>query len=346
MLTNPIKINCGQKSASPKFPPLSRDARVQKVSLSAHSMQIQVIVNENDQNLRLDQFLNQSTGDEFSRTTLQRWLEQGYIKRSDGKILKPSYKVKLHEEYIIQVPPRKKIQLEPIAIDFSVVYEEEEFLIINKPAGIATHGSLDNSEPTLVNGLLYYFKNLSKIGGETRPGIVHRLDKPTSGLLIIAKTDKAHIALSSLFQKREMEKRYYAWLLQTPKTPEGTIQEKIARHPTERLKMTISEKGKLAITHYKVLKTISTRKHRTFSFVETKIETGRTHQIRVHFQHIKCPIVGDTLYSRSGNEFSKYGLLLFAQRLAFPHPFTKKFLEFELPLPENFLKFEKEAQFH
>ncbi len=309
-------------------------------------MQIQVIVNENQQSLRLDQFLHQATGEEFSRTTLQKWLEEGYIKRLDGKILKPSHKVKFQEEYTIQIPPRKKTQLEPFAIDFNVVHEEEEFLVINKPAGISTHGGLDNSTPSLINGLLYYFKNLSKIGGETRPGIVHRLDKPTSGLLLVAKTDKAHIALSNLFQKREIQKRYYAWLIQSPKNPEGTIQEKIARHPTERMKMTISEKGKLAITHYKVLKTISSRRHRIFSFVEVNIETGRTHQIRVHFQYLKCPIVGDMLYSRSGSEFSKYGLLLFAQRLAFIHPFTKKFLEFELPLPENFLKFEKEAPFH
>lgn len=309
-------------------------------------MQIQVTVQENNQNIRLDQFLHLATGDEFSRTFLQNLLQAGHIQRIDGKILKPSYKVKLNEQYIIQIPPKKKLEIKPVAIDIPVVYEEEEFLVINKPAGLATHPGLDDTNPTLVNGLLYYFQNLSKLGGETRPGIVHRLDKPTSGLLLVAKTDKAHIALSSLFQKREMQKRYYAWLLQSPPNPKGTIQEKIGRHATERLKMTISEKGRTAITHYKVIKTILSKKHRNFTLVEVNIETGRTHQIRVHFQHLKCPIVGDMLYSRSGNEFVKFGLLLFAQRLAFVHPFTKKFMEFELPFPENFLKFEKEAPFH
>jgi 23S rRNA pseudouridine1911/1915/1917 synthase len=309
-------------------------------------MILQYTVLPEHENLRLDQFLSFSTGDEISRTSIQKWIQEGFVVHTDQKILKPSYKVKEGETFLIHVPPRKKLSLEPIPMNLEILHEEEEFLVLNKPVGIACHGGPEDSRPSLVNGLLYHFKNLSKVSGETRPGIVHRLDKPTSGLMIVAKTDRAHILLSNQFQKREVEKRYYAWLIQCPKNSTGKIETNISRHPTERLKMIVSEKGRKAITSYKILKTLSSSKNRNYSLAEVYIETGRTHQIRVHFQHLGCPIVGDMLYSRSGSEFQKYGLLLFAQKLAFWHPFEKKRLEFELPFPENFLLFEKEARFH
>jgi 23S rRNA pseudouridine1911/1915/1917 synthase len=308
------------------------------------NLQFTVPIELNDQ--RLDHFLNFSTGDEISRTSLQKWMKEGFIQREDGKIFKPNYRVKSGEVFHVNTPPRKKLSLDPIPMDLQIIYEEEEFLVIKKPAGIACHGGPEDPRPSLVNGLLYHFKKLSSIGGEVRPGIVHRLDKPTSGLMVVAKTDRAHIALGNQFQKREVEKRYYAWLIQCPKNSTGKIEAKILRHPTERLKMTVNEKGRKAITNYKILKTIPSPKNRNYSLAEVVIETGRTHQIRVHFQHLGCPIVGDLLYSRSGNEFQKYGLLLFAQRLAFTHPFEKRKLEFELPFSDNFLLFEKEAKFH
>lgn len=309
-------------------------------------MNLQFTVAPEQEDLRLDHFLNFSTGDEISRTSLQKWIKEGHVLREDGKICKPNYKVKPAEIFLIQVPPRKKLSLDPIPMDLEVLYEEDEFLVIKKPAGIACHGGPEDTRPSLVNGLLYHFRKLSGIGGEMRPGIVHRLDKPTSGLMVIAKTDRAHIALGNQFQKREVEKRYYTWLIQCPKISSGKIEAKIMRHPTERLKMTIHEKGRKAITNYKILKTIPSPKNRNYSLAEVIIETGRTHQIRVHFQSLGCPVVGDLLYSRSGNEFQKYGLLLFAQRLAFQHPFEKRKLEFELDFPENFVLFEKEARFH
>jgi 23S rRNA pseudouridine1911/1915/1917 synthase len=309
-------------------------------------MHLEVVVQPDQDQFRFDHFLNHSTGDEISRSALQRWIKEGHIKRSDGAVFKANYKVKTGEIYQIQVPPRKPLRLEPVAMELPILHEEEEFLVLNKPAGLACHGGPEDSRPSLVNGLLFHFQKLSTIGGVGRPGIVHRLDKPTTGLMVVAKTDRAHIALSAQFQKRVVEKRYYAWLIQCPKNSTGRIESNIARHPTERLKMAVNPKGRKAVTIYKILKTIPTAKNRNFSLAEVNIETGRTHQIRVHFQSLGCPIVGDLLYSRTGNEFQKYGLLLFAQRLSFKHPFMETQLEFELPFPESFTSFEKEAKFH
>lgn len=310
-------------------------------------MIITINVQEDQNDFRLDQFLAQSTGDDISRTSIQKWIKNGHILcvSNPKSKLKPNFRVKSGEIFEITIPPKPKLNLEPVEMPIEIIYEEEEFVIINKPAGIASHGGPGDDSPSLVNGLLYYFKNLSQIGGEIRPGIVHRLDKPTSGLMIIAKTDKAHIKLSSMFQKREVEKTYYAWLVQTPQLPEGRIELPLGRHPTERLKMCVRKDGRKAITTYKIMKSISSRKSRNFSLAEIKIETGRTHQIRVHFQNMGCPVVGDMLYSRTGNEFSQYGLLLFSQSIKFKHPFKRKTIEFTLPFPERFTRFEAEAEF-
>ncbi len=310
-------------------------------------IELEFTVNPEQTGNRLDQFLNDSTGEEISRTSIQKWIKDGFVKTIDSSTaidkIKPNRKIKEGEIYHLTIPPRPKMTLDPVKMDIPVLYEEEDFLIINKPAGIASHGGPEDHRPSLVNGLLYYFQDLSHVAGETRPGIVHRLDKPTSGLMIIAKNDKAHIALSKLFMQREIEKRYYAWLVQSPKQSQGRIESKIARHPKERLKMCISEKGRKAITTYEILKTVSSSKGRFYSLAQVQIETGRTHQIRVHFQSLGCPVVGDMLYSRSGNEFKKYGLLLFSSKLKFKHPFQDKIIDIEIPFPENFLLFEKEA---
>jgi 23S rRNA pseudouridine1911/1915/1917 synthase len=301
---------------------------------------------EEDTNTRLDHFLNRSTGDEISRTSIQKWIKQGYVVQSPThETVKPGQKVKAGEIFIIHVPPRAKTHLEPIPMDLPILLEEDDFIIIQKPRGLSSHGGPQDDRPSLVNGLLYHFKQLSSHGGESRPGIVHRLDKPTSGVMVIAKNDRSHIALSKKFQNREVEKKYYAWLIQAPKNPTGRIESKIGRHPTERLKMCICSTGRNAITHYKIIKTIQSRKGRVFSLVEVRIETGRTHQIRVHFQSLGCPVVGDMLYSRSGSEFEKYGLLLFSQMIRFEHPFEKREISVEIPFPENFLEFEREAEF-
>ncbi len=301
---------------------------------------------EEDKNLRLDQFLNLSTGEEISRTSIQKWIKQGcVIQIPTNQTVKAGQKVKVGEIFLINIPPRTNSHLLPIQMDLQVLLDEVDFMVINKPRGIASHGGPEDNRPSLVNGLLYHFKELSKLGGESRPGIVHRLDKPTSGVMIVAKNDRAHIALSGMFQNREIEKKYFAWLLQSPKSPIGRIESKIGRHPTERLKMCIRDTGRKAITNYKIIKTIHSRKGRVFSLAEISIETGRTHQIRVHFQSLGCPVVGDMMYSRSGSEFEKYGLLLFSQMIRFKHPFENREIKVELPFPDNFLIFEEEASF-
>ncbi|MCB1191989.1 MAG: RluA family pseudouridine synthase [Leptospiraceae bacterium] len=309
-------------------------------------MKIKAIVSEEFENYRLDQFLSQTTGDDISRTLVQKWIRDGHVwEISTQKQFKSNYKVSVGEEFEIDIPPKPKISLSPVKMDIPVIREYEDFLIIQKPAGIASHAGPGDPSFTLVNGLLYYFQSLSRAGGETRPGIVHRLDKPTSGLMIIAKNDRTHIAISEMFQRGEIEKRYYAWLVQGPNTGEGRIESCVGRHPTERLKMCVRKDGRNAITNYKITKIINSRRGRKFSLADVHIETGRTHQIRVHFQSLGCPVIGDMLYSKSGEEFKKYGLLLFAYRLQFKHPFSEEEIIHELPLPENFLQFEKEAIF-
>ena len=310
-------------------------------------MKLDIEVKEEYEDLRLDSFLAQTTSDDISRTAIQKWIKsKNVILKNSDKALKPNYKVSLGEEFEITIPKKEVFHLNPVKMDIPIIYEEEEFVVINKPAGISSHGGPSDSTPSLVNGLLYYFKNLSTVGGEIRPGIVHRLDKPTSGLMVIAKTDRAHLKLATLFQNREIEKKYFAWLVQTPKLMEGRITSPIARHPTERLKMCVNQNGRKSITNYKILKTIVSKKGRNYSLAEIHIETGRTHQIRVHFQSLGCPVVGDMLYSRTGDEFSKFGLLLFAGSLKFKHPFKKKILEFELPFPDNFKRFDEVGIFY
>lgn len=296
-----------------------------------------------DDEQRLDSFLAERTGDEISRTSIQKWIKNGNVVLEDSnKILKSSHKIKSNETYVLTIPPKKKILLEPIFMDIPILLEEEDFVIISKPPGIASHGGPEDDRPSLVNGLLYHYNKLSSLGGEMRPGIVHRLDKPTSGVMVVAKNDRAHIALSRLFQTREVEKRYYAWLIQGPKQEKGRIEKKICRHPTERLKMQVSDKGRKAITNYQIVNSIHTKNGKSFSLAKIGIETGRTHQIRVHFQSLGCPVVGDMLYSRSGSDFSKYGLLLFSQMIRFNHPFEKREIKVELSFPDSFSRFEKD----
>ncbi|EKN86652.1 pseudouridine synthase, RluA family [Leptospira interrogans str. 2003000735] len=308
------------------------------------NLELKADVSEGFSGNRLDRFLKYSLGDEISRATIQKWIEAGYVQGQDGKILdKSSWKVKTGEKYLLSIPPKPPLNLEPIPMELPVILERENFLIIHKPSGIASHSGPGDRSPSLVNGLIYHFKELSKMGGEARPGIVHRLDKPTEGLILIAKNDRAHGKLSELFRKREIEKKYYAWVQGHPPEESGTIDLPIARHPVERLKMTVSPKGRRSITHYKVLKYINSRSGRKFSFIEVGLETGRTHQIRVHFQNQRCPVVGDLLYSRAGSQFESYGLQLLSYFLKFKDPFTNEKIEAILPLSERFLRFEKNA---
>ncbi|MCW7474593.1 23S rRNA pseudouridylate synthase [Leptospira levettii] len=309
-------------------------------------MQIFVTVSEDYDQSRLDVFLKDNAGDDLSRSTVQKWIDSGFVtnKTKDQVVHKNGYKVTLGEEYVVDVIARPPSRLEPIPMDIPVLYDEEEFMVIHKKAGIACHSGPGDDSPSLVNGLLHQFKNLSGTGGERRPGIVHRLDKPTEGVLIIAKTDRAHAALSKLFQDRLVDKTYYAWVLQAPVEAEGTISLPIGRHPVERVKMCVREDGRMAITHYRTEKIVQTQTGRKFSLMKLGLETGRTHQIRVHMAKIGCPVVGDSLYSRSAKDYTQYGLLLFAKKLDFPHPFVPdKRIVVELEFPERFKIFERKC---
>lgn len=310
-------------------------------------MQINVTVSEDYTDSRLDIFLKENAGDDLSRSTVQKWIDSGFVTDiATGKsIQKNGYRVTPGETFSIQIPPRPASRLDPIPMDIPILYDEEEFMVIHKKPGIACHSGPGDDQPSLVNGLLYQFKQLSSVGGERRPGIVHRLDKPTEGALVIAKSDRAHAALSKMFQDRRVKKKYNAWVLQSPVEAEATIRMPIGRNPVERIKMCVREDGRDAITHYKTEEIIQTQTGRKFSFLSVEIETGRTHQIRVHLQKIGCPVVGDSLYSRSAKEYAQYGMLLFARSIQFPHPFQEgKEIHIELDLPERFKTFARKCK--
>lgn len=306
-------------------------------------MEIINTVSEEYDNQRLDQYLVESIGDDISRSSVQKWIRKGCVKLGEDVITKTGHKVYSGDILNIQIPAKPKINLEPIQMDIPIIWEDESYRIIHKKPGIATHPGPGDSSETLVNGLLYQFQQLSKGSSDERPGIIHRLDKPTEGLLIVAKNDKAHAAMSKMFQERNINKIYYAWVLQSPIEPEGTINMPIGRHPKDRLKMTIREDGRNAITHYKTIKVVNSKKGRKFSLLEINLETGRTHQIRVHMQSISCPIVGDLLYSRTGMDYKKYGLMLLAKSISFIHPYSGESVTAEIDFPERFDNFEQNA---
>lgn len=255
---------------------------------------------------------------------------------------KSSLKVKQGDIVEIEEVEAKEIELKAQDIPLDIVYEDSDIIVVNKQKGLVVHPANGNPDGTLVNAIMNICKDsLSGIGGEIRPGIVHRLDKDTSGLIIIAKNDKAHINLSEQIKNREVKKTYIALVRGVISENEATINIPIARSTKDRKKMAVSKDGKNAITHFKVLK-----RYDKYTLVEVKIETGRTHQIRVHMSHIGYPVVGDVVYSNGKNPFGVIGQMLHAQKLTFKHPITNEELNLEAPLPTYFIevlnKFENE----
>ncbi len=247
----------------------------------------------------------------------------------NGKLEKLSYIVKENDIIEFDIPQPKKLDLKPENIEFEVLYSDNDIAVINKPQGLTVHVGAGHLDNTLVNGLLYRFSGkLSPIGGVERPGIVHRLDKDTSGLMVIALSEIAHHRLTEAFKQRQVRKIYYAVVKGHP--PEsGRIELPISRSPVNRKKMAVNQRGKEAIT---IFKTLAYGKEA--SLVEIEIKTGRTHQIRVHFSHIGHPLIGDKIYSKD----KKHNLALIAKKLAFKHPITEEWLEFEVPFTKNFLE--------
>ena len=282
------------------------------------------------ENVRLDAYIAQKC-ENLSRTMIQKLIEDGEI-LVNGQEKKISYKTKQGDVIEIHIPEAKEINLKAQDIPLDVVYEDDDIIVVNKPKGMVVHPANGNPDGTLVNAVMSLCKgSLSGIGGEIRPGIVHRLDKDTSGLIIIAKNDVAHINLSKQIKDRRVKKIYIALVKGNVSENEATVNMPIGRSTKDRKKMAVRKDGKEAITHFKVL-----TRYGKYTLLELKIDTGRTHQIRVHMAEIGHPVVGDMIYSNGKNEFGIEGQMLHAKSLDFQHPVTGKQIHLEAELPKYF----------
>ena len=284
-----------------------------------------------DAGARIDVCLAAKLG--VSRSNMQKLLEEGRVKRGD-KVLKANYKVREGEVYTVDIPEPEPIEAVPEDIPLDIIYEDDDVVVLNKARGMVVHPAPGNYTGTLVNALLYHCKNLSGINSAIRPGIVHRLDKDTSGIMIVAKNDAAHIALSQQIQSKTAVRTYLAVVRGNIKTDSGTIETQIARDKNDRKKMAVvKEGGREAITDYEVLERFG-----KYTLVRCKLRTGRTHQIRVHMEYLGYPLVGDPKYSPMKTPFAIKGQALHSHTLEFTHPRTGGRMKFEAPLPEDMHK--------
>lgn len=284
-----------------------------------------------DAGTRADVFLAAKLG--VSRSSMQKLLEDGRVKRGE-KIIKANYKVRAGEMFVVDIPEPEPIEAVPENIPLDIIYEDDDVVVLNKARGMVVHPAPGNYTGTLVNALLYHCSNLSGINSAIRPGIVHRLDKDTSGIMIVAKNDAAHISLSQQIQSKTAVRTYIAVVRGNIKTDSGTIETQIARDKTDRKKMTVvKEGGRDAITDYEVLERFG-----KYTLVRCKLRTGRTHQIRVHMEYLGYPLVGDPKYSPMKTPFGIKGQALHSHTLEFTHPRTGERMKFEAPLPEDMHK--------
>lgn len=291
-------------------------------------------VTEEQEGERLDKYLSIIYPD-ISRSFFQKIIKDDSVLVND-KPEKGSYRMKLEDVITIHFPNAVSTTIEPENLSLNIIYEDDDLLIVNKPKGMVVHPSAGHYTGTLVNGILYHCKDsLSGINGEIRPGIVHRIDMDTTGSLIVCKNDFSHINIAEQIKVHSVNRIYEGIVCGNVKQDEGTIDAPIGRHPIERKKMAINEKnGKPAITHYKVLERFG-----NYTYMQFKLETGRTHQIRVHMSSIGHPLLGDTLYSNGKSAFKGLeGQTLHAKIIGFIHPTTREYVEFEAPLPEYFEK--------
>lgn len=284
-----------------------------------------------DAGTRADVFLAAKLG--VSRSNMQKLLEDGRVKRGE-KIIKANYKVRASEMFVVDIPEPEPIEAVPENIPLDIIYEDDDVVVLNKARGMVVHPAPGNYTGTLVNALLYHCSNLSGINSAIRPGIVHRLDKDTSGIMIVAKNDAAHISLSQQIQSKTAVRTYLAVVRGNIKTDSGTIETQIARDKTDRKKMAVvKEGGRDAITDYEVLERFG-----KYTLVRCKLRTGRTHQIRVHMEYLGYPLVGDPKYSPMKTPFGIKGQALHSHTLEFTHPRTGERMKFEAPLPEDMHK--------
>lgn len=291
---------------------------------------IELMVSQACGGMRIDAFLSANT--EFSRSRVSALMLEGAV-RVDGEVqAKPSYKVSVGQKIVLSVPQVKEVDIVAQNIPIDILYQDADVVIVNKPCGMVVHPAAGNEDGTLVNALLYHVKDLSGIGGEMRPGIVHRLDKDTSGLILIAKNDRAHAVLSEQFKERSMEKHYRAVAFGGFKEDCGLIDAPIARHPVDRKKMAIVLDGKPSQTEWKVLERV-----KGATYLDVHLLTGRTHQIRVHMHSIGHPLLGDPIYAPNiKTSVHVPRLMLHAYSLAFTHPANGERMEFYAPLPDQF----------
>ena len=270
---------------------------------------------------------------ELTRSNMQKLLDEGRAVKGT-KVIKANYKLKLGDEIIVTLPEPQPLDVQPENIPLDIIYEDEDVVVVNKARGMVVHPAAGNYSGTLVNALLYHCKNLSGINGVIRPGIVHRLDKDTSGIMICAKNDAAHVSLSEQIQSKTAQRTYLAVVRGNIKTDSGVIETQIARDKDDRKKMAVvKDGGRNAVTEYEVVERFG-----KYTIVKCKLKTGRTHQIRVHMEYLGYPLVGDPKYSPMKTPFSINGQALHSLTLAFDHPRTGERMEFEAKLPEDLHK--------
>jgi 23S rRNA pseudouridine1911/1915/1917 synthase len=286
-------------------------------------------VDESSVGTRLDVFIS-SKFENKSRSYIQGIID-GENATVNGKCRKSNYKLKLEESITLDIPDPRELDVKAEEIPLDVLYEDSDVIVINKPQDMVVHPAPGNYSGTLVNALLNHCTDLSGINGVLRPGIVHRIDKDTSGALVVAKNDNAHNSLAAQLKDHSMTRSYLALVEGIIKSDVGTIDEPIARHPKDRIKMAVVESGKKAVTHFKVIERFDSN-----TLVECNLETGRTHQIRVHMAKIGHPLVGDLIYGYKKQRFNLKGQALHAKKLGFIHPSTNEYMEFISPLPNYF----------
>jgi 23S rRNA pseudouridine1911/1915/1917 synthase len=286
-----------------------------------------------DIGLRLDVYLANELAN-YTRSALQKLIADGDVLVCGKSISKAGYKLRANDVITVTVPMPKELSIKPENIPVDILYEDEGLIVVNKPKGMVVHPSFGHYEGTLVNALLFHLKGkLSGINGVLRPGIVHRIDKDTSGVLVVAKTDTAHKSLALQLKEHSMTRKYIALVYNNVTKDDGTVDAPIGRHPKDRKKMAIIPSGKNAVTHYKVIQRLG-----KYTLIEARLETGRTHQIRVHMSSIGHGLLGDEVYGMARSPFNTNGQMLHAKTLGFINPSDGKYLEIDTELPDYFNK--------
>ena len=292
---------------------------------------INLTTDENNSGERIDKFLSDMLSS-YSRSYVQKLISDSLV-LVDNKNIKSNYKLRAGDAITIYIPVPRELEVTPENIPLDIIYEDDDIIVINKPKGMVVHPSAGHYTGTLVNALMCHCKDhLSAINGILRPGIVHRIDMDTTGVIVACKNDAAHISISEQLKEHSITRYYYAICYNPFKVTEGTVDAPIGRHPSDRKKRAINFKnGKPAVTHYKVLENFS-----KYAYIQCQLETGRTHQIRVHMASISHPLLGDTMYCNAICPFNLQGQTLHAGVLGFIHPRTGKYVEFSAPLPDYF----------